>query len=389
MRPSEKEKEYKCKRLHQIIATSSAEQSTTSASTWAKLISGSFGSTLTALLVTPLEVVKVRQQSQALTYHGMPSNASLCPRGCGTFVLNNGLNECLVPKCAVPYFDPSTGRLKESLEVKNSRGTFATVRHIFMKEGFQGVYAGLGPTLVMGVPNTVLYFITYDELSTYLGSVSESSFVAAFAGASARIVASVTTAPLELIRTRQAARVGAAEPAIGMLAEFKTMIRRDGFFSLYKGLSPTLFRDVPFSAIYWLSIERLRKIWRDSKGDIEISAWQQGGQALVNGSISGMIAAACTTPLDVVKTLRQVESRSAKVEPAFGGHQGAVIYNMKANGHHATGTFPIMQSIVKNEGFSGLWRGNQARMIKVAPACAVMIASYELGKRFLTEEAII
>jgi solute carrier family 25 protein 39/40 len=32
---------------------------------------------------------------------------------------------------------------------------------------------------------------------------------------------------------------------------------------------------------------------------------------------------------------------------------------------------------------AGLWRGNQARMLKVAPACAIMISCYEFGKRVL------
>jgi hypothetical protein len=118
---------------------------------WVKLLSGSVGSTLTAFLVTPLEVVKVRLQSQSAGYHALPSNVSLCPRGCGTFVLNNGLAECLLPKSAVPYFDPSTGRVKNEFCVTKSRGTFGMLRHIFASEGFPGIYAGLAPTLVMGV----------------------------------------------------------------------------------------------------------------------------------------------------------------------------------------------------------------------------------------------
>ena len=205
---------------------------------WVKIVSGSVGSTLTALLVTPLEVVKVRQQS-AVSPPRLPPNVSLCPRGCGTFVLNNGLADCLLPRSAVPYFDASTGQLKEKPPAGASRGTFSTIRRIFMKEGLAGIYAGLYPTLVMGVPNTVLYFITYEELATRLRRHTDNPWMPAFAGASARFVASTFTAPLELLRTRQAARVGASEPALGMVAEFQQLIRAEGFFSLYKGLSPT------------------------------------------------------------------------------------------------------------------------------------------------------
>jgi len=44
-----------------------------------------------------------------------------------------------------------------------------------------------------------------------------------------------------------------------------------------------------------------------------------------------------------------------------------------------------MREILKDEGLSGLWRGNTTRMVKVAPACAVMISCYEFGKKVFGE----
>jgi solute carrier family 25 protein 39/40 len=37
--------------------------------------------------------------------------------------------------------------------------------------------------------------------------------------------------------------------------------------------------------------------------------------------------------------------------------------------------------IFKQEGAAGLWKGWVARTLKVAPACAIMISSYEVSKR--------
>ena len=123
-----------------------------------------------------------------------------------------------------------------------------------------------------------------------------------------------------------------------------------------------------------------------------------------------MIAAACTTPFDVIKT-RQQAANSYVVAPtataAVAGpavacthqlnvglegckHDGAVVYEapplrkqqqMQTRG--ATGTFHLLREIAQTEGVAGLWRGNQARMLKVAPGCAIMISSYEFGKRIL------
>lgn len=41
--------------------------------------------------------------------------------------------------------------------------------------------------------------------------------------------------------------------------------------------------------------------------------------------------------------------------------------------------------IFREEGTVGLFRGWAARCLKVAPACAIMISTYELGKRMARE----
>jgi len=371
---------------------------------WVRIVSGSVGSTLTALVVTPLEVVKVRQQFQSPTPSTVSSPISTktvekCP-SCGVFVFNNGLKECLLPRNLVPYFDPITGALKENASVSKSKGTISMVRSIFRTEGLAGIYAGLAPTLVMGIPNTVLYFASYEEFRERIkeSHLISSALSPAVAGAAARLMTTIATAPLELIRTRQAAQIGGGEVAGGLIAEMKHVIQTEGALSLYKGLGPTLLRDIPFSAVYWYFIEKFRLSWGDEK---DFSSSEKAGQALINGSAAGMLAAAMTTPLDVVKTRRQVmpsvEIESVLETPTttICDHQGTIAYEarpttlqQRANpSNNPTTTLGHMRQIVAEEGIRGLWRGNQARMIKVAPACAIMLSSYEVGKRLLSESA--
>lgn len=131
-----------------------------------------------------------------------------------------------------------------------------------------------------------------------------------------------------------------------------------------------------------------------------VTPLEQAGQAFVNGALSGMIAAACTTPFDVIKTRQQAAvSTAPAVEIANGAcssqlnvglaackHDGAIVYEgpvPPSNHQRPTGTFQLLRDIAQKEGVAGLWRGNQARMLKVAPGCAIMISSYEFGKRIL------
>ena len=67
----------------------------------------------------------------------------------------------------------------------------------------------------------------------------------------------------------------------------------------------TLARDVPFSALYWSSLEPIRHALLPA--DALPSQAQIMTANFVAGTMGGGLAAAVTTPLDVVKTRLQVK----------------------------------------------------------------------------------
>ncbi len=162
--------------------------------------------------------------------------------------------DCVLPRSAVKFFDPK-GQYRDVVHNstamnRSNLGTFGMLRRIFTQEGVSGIYSGLTPTLVMSVPNTVLYFTSYDEIVSRLRTRldSDAAWIPLVSGAMARLVASTATAPLELIRTRQASLIGESKSAPGLWGEFRIICRTEGIGSLFTGLAPTLWRDVPFSA---------------------------------------------------------------------------------------------------------------------------------------------
>ena len=72
----------------------------------------------------------------------------------------------------------------------------------------------------------------------------------------------------------------------------------------------TLARDVPFSALYWSGLEPIRKAL------LPANALPSQAQVMtanfVAGTVGGGLAAAVTTPLDVVKTRLQVLATSLR-----------------------------------------------------------------------------
>lgn len=237
-------------------------------------------------------------------------------------------------------------------------GTLDSMYRITRAEGFSTLWRGFGPTLAQSIPATALYFVAYDELSASLGALS--GFGPAVAGALARTSAASLVSPVELIRTRMQAHRGHTESAWTLLKDVTSQLASDcrtrGVKTLFRGLKPTLLRDVPFSAIYWSGFELLH----DRSPDLD--AFQSFWSSLFAGSVSGAFAAAITTPFDVVKTRAQIQ--------------------MHSNATVEQGTFSTMRSIVAKEGVCSLFVGVVPRVAKVAPACAIMISSYGIGKRF-------
>jgi len=237
---------------------------------------------------------------------------------------------------------------------------------IFRTEGFAGLYAGLSPTLVMSVPSTVLYFTMYDELRLRVGALGVGDgYAPAISGAASRTLAATAIAPLELVRTQLQATPESASRTI--LEQMRLNVSHHGVLSLWRGVAPTLWRDVPFSAAYWWGYEACR----GAMGGPEDPPRVVFAKSFAAGAVSGLAASFLTHPFDVVKTRAQVLAYSGEEVPfpAAAGGCGAQRSSLR-----------LLVDIVREEGFQGLYTGVIPRLAKVAPACAIMISSYEAGK---------
>jgi solute carrier family 25 protein 39/40 len=65
------------------------------------------------------------------------------------------------------------------------------------------------------------------------------------AGGLARILAVIVTSPLELIRTK---KMSAQLSYKDLLKTLRGSVKSDGLRSLWRGLIPTIWRDLPFSS---------------------------------------------------------------------------------------------------------------------------------------------
>lgn len=95
-------------------------------------------------------------------------------------------------------------------------------------------------------------------------------------------------------------------------------------------------------------------------------------EAFIGGGFSGCIAAAVTTPFDVIKTHQQIEFGEKFLYSTNGGEKKKQM----------TTTLQTMRNIMRSNGVAGFYAGLVPRLFKVVIACAMMITSYEVGKTF-------
>lgn len=308
----------------------------------------------------------------------------------------------------------------------------------------------------------------YDYLNARL-SDSMGAYSPAVAGMAARAVAVVTTAPLEVLRTRKqsstakpaaapsrqlstlapphfsaahgvyAARRTPKRPAIAgssgtapaafgnasasLLRGEAWLGRRAAAFLADKwvGTAATLWRDVPFSGLYWMLTEPLRAVLlshlqRTSQAPCSafpltaVAASELGdgverphallppsvGQVLCAnffaGALAGGLAAAITTPFDVVKTRQQTSGLLATASRVTGpAHSQSPalrallppLPGALTSGKGTGGTFEMLRSIYASQGARGLYIGMGPRSARAMLACGTVIAGYESIKLLL------
>jgi solute carrier family 25 (mitochondrial S-adenosylmethionine transporter), member 26 len=264
-------------------------------------------------------------------------------------------------------------------------GALPAALSVLRRQGLRGLYAGISPALVGSALSSALYFGTYEFVrrrmrrARRLGSGSgTATFFAspvrripgnALAAASGNIASSVLFVPKEVVKQRMQAGVDTGQFVGAALG----LIRADGVAGLYRGYKATLLRNIPSTVLRFVLYEEAKLMMQgvsaspfaSRKGAGKSSALsplrQLSTLQLVGaGAISGAIASAITTPMDVIKTTLA----TGKSAP------GAGIVQVAAD-------------IVKQRGVAGLYVGIRPRVLWSGLFAAIGFSTYEVCKSWL------
>lgn len=288
---------------------------------------------------------------------------------------------------------------------------------LVIKNGFGRLWRGVQTMAVGCAPAHALYFSSYEAIKgLFLYNPSNnhnnnhnhphhlSPFGSSVAGATATFFHDLIMTPLDTVKQRL--QLGHYQ---GMWNGFSSIIQHEGYGGLYRSFPITLLTNLPYGMIMFSTNEFLKEVLNpDGKFDLQ--------SCLIAGCGAGFTASAITTPLDRVKTRLQTQAMGAVMESAstspvistegFTSTSTSTKAGSKATatstpcGTRTTkcGKMIIMQqskivkyegwrdafySIVREEGFVGLFRGVAPRVMMHSPAVAISWTTYEGAKKWL------
>ncbi|OAL70157.1 mitochondrial carrier protein [Trichophyton violaceum] len=334
------------------------------------LVAGATGGAITAVLTSPLDVLRTRLQSDFYR-PVLSSTASPKPMQQPAFQASR----------------PMLGHIRE---------TFQILFSIYHVEGWRGLFRGLGPNLTGVVPASAIKYYTYGNVKRIIGESqifgpnSENAMGCHIISAvTAGITTGTLTSPIWVIKTRlQLDKSQSANSPQAAPRRYKNsfdcarqVLRQEGPRGLYRGLSAsylgsleTTFHLALYEQLKMLIVRMrsnqdepcARTTGNKTLGDRLSGLLGMGGAAALSKFLSSIIA----YPHEVIRTrLRQAPM---------------------ANGHvKYTGVVQCFRLLCREEGFRALYGGLTPHLLRSIPSAGITLGVYEAvleGFKLLSED---
>ncbi|XP_027344647.1 mitochondrial arginine transporter BAC2-like [Abrus precatorius] len=130
---------------------------------------------------------------------------------------------------------------------ESGKGPLRVAKNIWRKEGFRGIYRGLGITVMRDAPSHGLYFWTYEYMRERLHpgcrkSGQERLNTMLIAGGLAGVASWIICYPLDVVKTRLQAQTPSSLKYKGIFDCFKKSINEEGYCVLWRGLGTAVAR---------------------------------------------------------------------------------------------------------------------------------------------------
>lgn len=182
-------------------------------------------------------------------------------------------------------------------------------------------------------------------------------------------IAEGVTYPLDLIKTRLqiqgeiASTIGESKPHRGMLKTALGIVNEEGFYRLWQGITPAIYRHAIYTGVRFGAYEQLREHVFKKNPDGTYSLWK----AALGGMSAGALGQFMASPTDLVKVQIQMEGRR----------------RLEGKPPRVRGAFHAFQKIVRKGGIKGLWKGWAPNVQRAALVNLGDLTTYDTAKRYI------
>ncbi|XP_011182781.1 peroxisomal membrane protein PMP34 [Zeugodacus cucurbitae] len=249
-----------------------------------------------------------------------------------------------------------------------ARSTIQVIKEIMTGEGFQALYRGLGPVLQSLCISNFVYFYTFHSLKALSANGKQQSALKdLFLGTIAGVINVLATTPFWVVNTRVRMRnvAGTSDDVNkhynNLISGLLYVAKTEGIRGLWSGTIPSLML-VSNPALQFMMYELLKRNLTKFTGT-EISSLG----FFTIGALAKAFATILTYPLQLVQTKQRHRTKAT--------HENNSTATKNASNDASMMT--IMLNILQNQGFKGLFRGLEAKILQTVLTAALMFMIYE------------
>jgi len=232
-----------------------------------------------------------------------------------------------------------------------------------LRQSVRILYRGYALSVLGAQPVYAIYFGAYEAAKlkmTELNPERSSTLIQISAGFLAECCAVTVWNPWEVVRQRMQLGGATGGPARTFVQTTQDVVRESGVRGLYAGVGGYLALWGTFSPLMFVLYEQGMSLvypkplpgMQPRRG----SGVPSFGVSFAMGGLAGFVAAAITSPFDVVKTRMQTQTPTTMLR--------------------YTNVFHGLQEIYTNEGWRALFRGTVARSLNQGLAAGIMLGCY-------------
>lgn len=246
---------------------------------------------------------------------------------------------------------------------------------IFTEEGVLGAWRGNTAAECLYVSYTAVQFAVYHSLKRAASGDADftkstiDGRTAFLAGSVSGVVSTAVTYPFDIIRTQMAVRGRASMSFTSIVSD---TLRREGPAGLFHGIRPSLVQTAIYMGcnfmVYEQCVRSMRSAW-GGNGDEETSSLVMGASGVVAGMVSKLIA----FPADTLK--KRIQANQIR--------RDLLTPSQRMGVKDIGGAYNCARIIASTEGVSAFYGGVGTAMVKAAVAAGVAYPLYAYFQKLL------